>query len=252
MPACYRAVNWSCDKTAAASKQNAPPALGRTGRKFPNLKDEGPHSMRPPGAARNPNQNSRAQFLQICAAANGCARPIATILAAVQRAGRLPELGAGRLRARSPALPGVLPADRGARRAEPAPQAQRADPQAGGELRRPGSQPRTPARSGGRDGYWACALTGSATREDRHPLSHDGRLHGLLPWLRAKRSIVPLFPGYLFIVIVTGWWARAGRSASAASWGPISASRHVCLIGHQRPACSRAKRIDTCSRRSRD
>jgi transcription antitermination factor NusG len=56
-------------------------------------------------------------------------------------------------------------------------------------------------------GYWACALTElNRERVALRFLAMAG-YETYCPWLVSKRSIVPLFPGYCFVLIADrGWW----------------------------------------------
>jgi transcription antitermination factor NusG len=56
-------------------------------------------------------------------------------------------------------------------------------------------------------GYWACVLTEAQREKVAIRFLTVAGYTVYCPWLRAKRSVVPLFPGYLFVEIVTGWWS---------------------------------------------
>ena len=55
--------------------------------------------------------------------------------------------------------------------------------------------------------YWACVLTEMQREKVAIRFLTMAGYTVYCPWLRAKRSIVPLFPGYLFVEIVAGWWS---------------------------------------------
>jgi transcription antitermination factor NusG len=56
--------------------------------------------------------------------------------------------------------------------------------------------------------YWACALTEVHRERTAVRFLTMAGYETYCPWLGTKRSIVPLFPGYCFVLIADrGWWA---------------------------------------------
>ena len=78
---------------------------------------------------------------------------------------------------------------------------------------RPNTTPSKPTACAGRErwtvmAYWACALTEAHREKTALRFLTMAGYETYCPWLRTKRSIVPLFPGYLFVLIAErGWWA---------------------------------------------
>jgi transcription antitermination factor NusG len=54
--------------------------------------------------------------------------------------------------------------------------------------------------------YWACALTEQNRERVALRFLTMAGYKTYCPMLGTKRSPAPLFPGYLFVEIVTGWW----------------------------------------------
>jgi transcription antitermination factor NusG len=56
--------------------------------------------------------------------------------------------------------------------------------------------------------YWACALLEAHREKTALRFLTLAGYETYCPWLRVKRSVVPLFPGYCFVLIADhGWWA---------------------------------------------
>jgi transcriptional antiterminator RfaH len=56
--------------------------------------------------------------------------------------------------------------------------------------------------------YWACALLEAHREKTALRFLTLAGYETYCPWLSVKRSIVPLFPGYCFVLIADrGWWA---------------------------------------------
>ena len=68
--------------------------------------------------------------------------------------------------------------------------------------------------------YWACVLTETQREKVAIRFLTMAGYETYMPWLRAKRSIVPLFPGYCFVLIADrGWWAARWSVAVRAIVG---------------------------------
>jgi transcriptional antiterminator RfaH len=56
--------------------------------------------------------------------------------------------------------------------------------------------------------YWACALLEAHRERTAIRFLTMAGYETYCPWLSVKRSVVPLFPGYAFVLIADrGWWA---------------------------------------------
>jgi transcriptional antiterminator RfaH len=56
--------------------------------------------------------------------------------------------------------------------------------------------------------YWACALTEVHRERTAVRFLTLAGYETYCPWLGTKRNVVPLFPGYLFVLVADrGWWA---------------------------------------------
>jgi transcription antitermination factor NusG len=76
--------------------------------------------------------------------------------------------------------------------------------------------------------YWACALLEAHREKTALRFLTLAGYETYCPWLSVKRSIVPLFPGYCFVLIADrGWWA--------ARWS--IAVRNIVRGAGDKPAC---------------
>jgi transcription antitermination factor NusG len=76
--------------------------------------------------------------------------------------------------------------------------------------------------------YWACALTEAQRERTAVRFLTMGGYTVYCPWLGTKRGTRPLFPGYLFVEIVTGWWdARWSVGVRAIVGTHIGEPAHV-------------------------
>ena len=56
--------------------------------------------------------------------------------------------------------------------------------------------------------YWACALLEAHRERTAIRFLTMAGYETYCPWISVRRSVVPLFPGYAFVLIADrGWWA---------------------------------------------
>ena len=109
------------------------------------------------------------------------------------------------------------------------------------------SSPRAPAEAVDRDELLGvCADRAKPRAGCRSASSTMAGYETYCPWLSAKRSIVPLFPGYCFVLIADrGWWtARWSIAVRAIVGAHIGEPARVPDSHHCGSTCSRAQRPD--------
>ena len=86
--------------------------------------------------------------------------------------------------------------------------------------------------------FWACALTEQNREKVALRFLTMAGYEVYCPWLGTKRNVVPLFPGYLFVLVADrGWWTARWTIAVRAIVGThIGELAHVpdCVISDLR------------------
>ena len=108
--------------------------------------------------------------------------------------------------------------------------------------------------------YWACALLEAHRERTAIRFLTLAGYETYMPWVSVRRSIVPLFPGYAFVLIADhGWWAarwtvgvrnivgthigEPGRVPDAVISGLRARERNGLIQLPQKPGLRRGDRV---------